>query len=183
MVVCNRTLISANTFSIYFIEIHTCNCDIRDLVVLFDDKLTFIPHIDGVIDKVIKFYGMGYRFAADLRSPCLIIKIQNTYITPIIVYCSMVWSRKRISANKRLERLLHMASRMALRAPYHHDDINYVNFNDRLATLHLLTYKESRKIASIIKSSKFSEGEIDTELSNYVSQCRHISILHNQKYF
>lgn len=51
-----------------------------DLGVLFDNHLSFKQHIEEIIAKTIKLFGMTQRFSYDIRSPQLLMKILNTYL-------------------------------------------------------------------------------------------------------
>lgn len=101
------------------------------------------------------------------------IKIINVYITPLIEYGVIVWSQNRITSEKRVERILHGGTRIALNAPYRHDHGNYIDFQQRLRITHMLTYSQRRTITSIIYILKIMQGILETELSVYVNECCH----------
>lgn len=50
---------------------------VKDLGILFDEELTFIPHIDELIIKMNKRYGIGYRFAREVGHLELLVKIMK----------------------------------------------------------------------------------------------------------
>lgn len=62
--------------------------EITDLGVIFDHGLTFKSHINSMISRIYCMYGMGYRFAKDLRSPSTIMNI-------VAEYYSIIWSQNR----------------------------------------------------------------------------------------
>lgn len=147
----------------------------RDLGVLFDSKLTFTPQFDTLIAKANCLYGVGYRFARDILYPAIILKIISVYITPIIEYCSIVWSQKRLLSKRRLERV---------RASLRNKAGTGNSISSRPRKLHRLspaiknvgyTYIRRRKRSAIIYIIKILQGYLDTELSVIVNHCRHIS--------
>lgn len=135
---------------------------IRDLGVIFDECLTFTPHIEAIISRANCSFGLGYRFTRETRAPYTIIKIINCYITPIIEYCSRIWSQKRITIENKLEKVLHSGTRIALKSPRRNNEIGYISFQERMRLLNLITYKERRIISSIIFTLKAVSGKIDS---------------------
>lgn len=154
--------------------------EVKDLGVLFDRKLTFVPHVDAIILKSNKIYAMDRRFGTDIGCNRLILKIVSTYITPLIEYCSVVWDQERVLSNKRLEKFVHNATRFALHTPFRTDDIDYVSFEKRMELCGLLTYEERRKIASAIFTVKLHNNTIDTNLGDFVRDSRHESVFHSR---
>lgn len=149
-------------------------CDeINDLGVIFDCKLTFTPHIDSLVARFNKLYGIGQRFAKDVKYPMIMAKIINTYITPVVEYCSLVWSQNRTMSERRFERPLHYGTRAALRVPFHHEDENYIRFEERMNILQLLTYKDRRIIASKLYIIKILRGQLETTLATTLQDLRH----------
>lgn len=57
---------------------------VRDLGVIFDQKLTFKSHIDQLIIKMRSLYGAAFRFCKDISNFTALPKIVMTYIVPVI---------------------------------------------------------------------------------------------------
>lgn len=74
-----------------------------DLGVLFENELTFKPHIDQLTSKMRSLYGAAYRFAKEIGHMRILKKIT----TPVLEYSSIVWDQHRIGCNVQLERVLH----------------------------------------------------------------------------
>lgn len=73
-------------------------------------------------------FGLGCRFVKEIRAPEVIIKIINTYITPMQENASIVWSQNRIMYEQKLERVLLIGSKIALKAQYRHHNPLYIYY-------------------------------------------------------
>src|SRR5277367_6038800 len=67
------------------------NDSVLDLGVYFDRQLTFTLHVDFVIKKLLSLYFL-VRAYFGIWSTTLTTLIINTYVRPIIEYCSCVWN-------------------------------------------------------------------------------------------
>lgn len=149
---------------------------IRDLGVIFDEKLTFINHIDNISTRITSMYGAAYRFAKELGNIGILMRIINIYVLPVIEYGSVIWNQNRIGHNKKLERILHMASRATLSAPFDVRHPNYINFNTRMHRLRQLTFEKRRIISSLINIIKIIRGILISPLAATINQCRHVPV-------
>lgn len=70
-----------------------------------------------------------------------------------------------------MEKILHQASRIALRSPYRNNNPNYLDFQTRISRLNALTFAGRRTITSVIYLIKISRGHIDTQFTEIVNQC------------
>lgn len=63
----------------------------RDLDVLFDAKLSFKPHINGVVTKVHMRAGQILRcfLSRDIET---LLRAFITYVRPLLEYCTLIWS-------------------------------------------------------------------------------------------
>lgn len=147
--------------------------------------MSFITNRDFILKADKKTHGLSFTATSavsqgsncglllyDIRYPLVMLKIVNIYITPIVEYCSIIWAQKRITIEKRIEKVWHIASRMALGTPYRQDDVNYINFETRMRTLGQLTFLKRRIISSIIYLGKILKGESKTKLAQQVIRCR-----------
>lgn len=78
---------------------------IRDLGVLFDEKLTFVPHIDNVINKASKMLGFILRACKSFKKNTTKIMLFNSLVRSILEYCSVVWRPHYATHSLRLERV------------------------------------------------------------------------------
>lgn len=146
---------------------------IRDLGVIFDEKFTFANHIENLQTRTASMYGAAYRFAREIGNIGILMRIIKIYVFPVMEYGSIIWDQNRIGQNSKLERILHMASRATLRAPFDVRHPNYINFNIRMNRLEELTFEKRRIIASIINIVKIIRGILISPLAITSSQCRY----------
>lgn len=103
------------------------------------------------------------------------MKIINTYLLPILEYCSIVWYPKRIRLIKKLERPIWFATRTPLHSPYRSDDPLYLTYSQRLDLdeLKLLTMEERRTINVLTTTCKILNDLLHTDLSHTLQ--RHVN--------
>ena len=75
---------------------------VKDLGVLVDSSLSFSPHIDSVISKANQRKYLIFK-SFESRDIALFTFAYQTYILPILDYCSSIWSPYKFSAIERLE--------------------------------------------------------------------------------
>lgn len=80
-------------------------------------------------------YGVGTRFAYEIRHSPIIMKIIDVYALPILEHCSIIWNRNAVLQTKLIERIQHKACRLALRTPYRNDHPNYQDYPTRIRNL------------------------------------------------
>lgn len=78
---------------------------IRDLGVIFDNKLTFVPHIDNVVSRASRMLGFVLRNIKSFRSCRPKIMLYNSLVRSILEYCSVVWRPHYATHSLRLERI------------------------------------------------------------------------------
>lgn len=64
---------------------------VRDLGVLFDSKLTFVPHLDNIINRGMKNLGFLNRNCAQLSPYCYKV-LYCELVRSVLEYASVVWS-------------------------------------------------------------------------------------------
>lgn len=78
--------------SIYFLKgtiIKEVN-EVRDLGVLFDNKLTFKSHIDYISKGASQMIGAARRFVTGLNNTSMMTRIYSIYIQPAMEYCAVI---------------------------------------------------------------------------------------------
>lgn len=100
---------------------------IRDLGITFDRKLTFDAQIAEIHGKSLRAYGAAYRFAMEINYTRCILKILKIYILPMIEYCAIIWSPAVRSTDRRLDKVIHLATRLAIGSPYRNDQEGYLS--------------------------------------------------------
>ena len=93
--------------SVYSIGSHVIQevDEIKDLGVLFDKKLTFIPHLESVIKRASRMLGFVIRNASGFRRSKTKMILYNCHIRSILEYCSTVWRPHYATHKLRLERI------------------------------------------------------------------------------
>lgn len=99
----NRNIIKSN----YHIGNHIIDSveTTRDLGVVYDSKLTFIPHIDNVIKRASKMLGFVIRNAKIFRKVKTKILLYNSLVRSILEYCTVVWRPHYAVHSLRIERI------------------------------------------------------------------------------
>ena len=91
----------------YYIEGHPLKRldSIRDLGVVFDSELTFLPHMELVTAKSSKALGFVLRNAREFRNRFTKITLYNSFVRSILEYGSTVWRPHYATHTLRLERI------------------------------------------------------------------------------
>lgn len=66
----------------------------------------------------------------------------------------------------KLERVLHICTKMAVKAFYRQNEVKCITFLERMTALKLLTYKQKRLITAITFVLRIMSGTIDSSLIN-----------------
>lgn len=77
----------------------------RDLGVLFDRQLTFVPHIENVVKKASRMLGFVIRNVSCFRRNKTKILLYNCLVRSSLEYCSTVWRPHYATHTLRLERV------------------------------------------------------------------------------
>lgn len=78
--------------------------ELKDLGIIFDSKMTFSRHIEEVLIKSTRISALSFKFAKELRTPSLHIKIIFTYLVPILEYVSIICFPQKKPKIKAMER-------------------------------------------------------------------------------
>lgn len=78
---------------------------IRDLGVVLDSKLTFVPHIDKILGKSFKQLGFVLRVGRPFKSPITYKILYNSYVRSHLEFASAVWQPFYKIHINRIERL------------------------------------------------------------------------------
>lgn len=79
-------------------------------------------------------------------------------------------SQNRVAYSKKLERVMHFATRWAMNSPYRSDGPNYLSYPERIEALGLLTIQERRNISIMITPFKIWKQELKTEAYLHTTQ-------------
>lgn len=146
---------------------------IKDLGVTFDKDLTFKPHIKNITTKMSQITAVSYRFVREVHDVSLLRKIAITYLYPLAEYCNVIWSQRRITIERAIEKSIHTITRSVLKTAYHTNHPMHVNYGERLKKLGMISLTNRRRMASVLFACKLYKGEIDTPLSQFVRSQRY----------
>ena len=95
----------------------------RDLGVIFDNKMTFKQHIYLTVNKGYLTLGFVRRQCRQFRNPQVLLTLYNSLVKPLLTYSSVVWSPFQSNFKIKLERVQHrffriIAPRLNLPDPY-----------------------------------------------------------------
>lgn len=66
--------------------------EVRDLGVIYDSELSFSSHLGYVCRKASKVLGLITRNTKDFSKPETLCQLYKSYVIPILIYASPVWS-------------------------------------------------------------------------------------------
>ncbi|KAI8438347.1 hypothetical protein MSG28_010913 [Choristoneura fumiferana] len=144
--------------STYNIDGHILNevDSIRDLGVILDGKLTFIPHIENIIKRASRVLGFVIRNTKSFKSSKSKILVYNSLVRSILEYCSVVWRPHYATHSLRLERI----QKRFLRHMAYHGRIKYLakrrtSYRRKLKYFNMDSLETRRVILNVIKSPPF----------------------------
>lgn len=85
-------------------EIRRVN-EIRDLGVLMDSKLSFVPHIDNILDKSFRQLGFILRVSKPFRDPLIYKILFNSFVRSRLEFACSVWKPFSKCHKERIERV------------------------------------------------------------------------------
>ena len=153
----------------------------KDLGIIFDSTLTFVPHIEYIVSKSLKMLGFVKRVTADFRDINYILYLYNTLILTNMTYCAQIWSPFTNTMNNKLESVQHILLRyiaFKMHRPLGRFEHNYSEIAEicnlqTIKSLHfyhdcLLTYKiKNHYINSPTIETFFCHRHITYSLRNF----------------
>lgn len=121
--------------------------------------LTFKLHVAYLVNTSKMMSAMAYRFSRETNNFQYYIQIVNTYIMPILEYGSIIWYQNNKTREMELEKVYKYATRFAIR-----QNDRYINYNQRLKKLKLLSLRIRRILNSICIIDKIIKGDLKTNL-------------------
>lgn len=79
--------------------------EIKDLGVLFDKKITFVPHVENIVKKASKMLGFVLRNSKGFKHVTTKIMLYNSLVRSVLEYCSVVWRPHYATHKLLLERV------------------------------------------------------------------------------
>lgn len=132
---------------------------IKDLGILFDEKLTFRDHYDYIINKCNKLLGFIARITKDFKNPSSFLLLYFSMIRSILEYNSIIWSPFYDIHINRIERVQNnclrmLTCRLGLKRPLQ-------SYLERLSKFKIHTLRSRRVYTGIITLFKILHSHID----------------------
>lgn len=142
----------------YYIQDKRIECVkvFKDLGVIFDEKLSFKPHLQHLISTSKSMTDLAYRLSKEVRSRFFYMKMVKTYIFPIIEYCSQIWSFRQIVLENKLEGILQVATRN-VHGNFRYGDQRYMNFQTNTVMFQMKTFELTYRGLIRILDSSFTD--------------------------
>ncbi len=135
--------------------------DIKDLGVLFNSSLSFRNHINLICKKANGTSAL-LRRSFETRDPSLLMVLFNTYIRPMVEYCTCVWSPNVKTDVTKLERIQrHFTKRILPNCAY----------SERLSVLGIKTLEHRRLYFDLMFLFKVIHGKAGLSLSSLGISC------------
>jgi hypothetical protein len=89
--------------------------EIKDLGVIMDGRISFLPHIEAIISKSSRMLGFIKRISRDFRDPCTDKTLNTSLVRPNLEHAACFWSPHQSVYSERLERVQHNFIHYAVR--------------------------------------------------------------------
>lgn len=133
---------------------------IRDLGVLFDNKLTFKEHLEDVTNRASRMLGFVLRNVKGFRNPKTKILLYYSLVRSILEYCSVIWRPHYSTHILRLERiqkrfLWHLTYSSGLSTKI------LSSYQKRLSHFKICSLENRRRIIDVVFVSKVLTNKTD----------------------
>lgn len=184
----NKRIVDASLMDniIYHVNLSTIERteEILDLGILFDNKLTFKPHVATTIAKVNLINGFIRRCRKDFRNRRIRLSLYRTLALPILEYGTTIWCPTTVTEIGMLELLQRQFTRFLLGVPPDLRSTRYITYEQRLKTLDLLKLEERRIIAKICFIVKILNSQSSAPtLNEYLYRNPSARILRSPRHF
>lgn len=160
--------------------------NIRDLGVVFDQKMLFSEQIDAVINKAYSSMGFVLRSCKPFNDPLTIKTIYMANVRSILEYASPVWSPQYIIYKNRLERI----QRIFINHMNYRFKISAGSYKEGCRKHNLMTLEERRSMMDMCFLYDLLRGNLDSpELLSALNfstprrRSRHTSLLNVPMHF
>jgi hypothetical protein len=123
---------------------------INDLGVVLDTKLTFSPHIDGMISKASRQLGYIKRIGREFRDIHSLKTLYSSFVRSILEYASIIWNPYYRTHSDRIERLQRRFMRFALRHLRWNNDSPLPPYCQRCQLIDIERLNVRRRVACVM---------------------------------
>jgi hypothetical protein len=130
---------------------------INDLGVIFDSKLLFIEDIEKIKSKSMQLLGLLYRFT-DIKSVNALRAYFINFVSPVLDYCSPIWSLACISNLNKLNCVLSFFfCNIVRKRVYRYREMSTMNI---LAALNIMPLHCRRHMTDLVYLHKIMNGKV-----------------------
>ena len=130
-----------------------------DLGILFDAKLTFIPHITSTVNKARGTLGYIKRWSKEFKDPYITKTLYTSLVRPILEYGSIIWDPIYEIHSKAIESVQKQFLLFCLRG-LRFNIYNLPSYEARLALIKLPTLKSRRTMLNVSFMFNVLKGDI-----------------------
>ena len=139
-----------------------CN-QFRDLGVIIDTKLSFVPHIEYITNSALKLLGFIIRNSSDFRNIFSIRLLFNSLVRTKLEYCSSIWSPAQQMYVTLLENVLRKYCKFLFFKMFGQYPVLHCNQNVLLNLVNERSLVSRRNVASLAFIQKIVNGSIKSE--------------------
>lgn len=134
---------------------------VRDLGVLFDKKLSFSNHIEGMINRANKMLGFVSKSMYRFSSPTTFKLLYGSYVRPILEYASPIWNPYYNTYTESIESVQRKFTRMYC----YKFNIPRGTYNTRLKSMNLSSLFNRRLQNDELLLYKILHGSVITNIA------------------
>ena len=135
---------------------------VRDVGIIVDDSLKFDKHISFIVHKAMSCCKLILK-SFQSKDKTLLVKAFNTYVRPILEYCSPVWSPHYYYL---IEKLEHVQRYFTKRIP----GLWRMSYNEPLNNLGIHSLKCRRNMKDLTMCFQIISKNVSTSISNCFEQ-------------
>ncbi|KAJ8736962.1 hypothetical protein PYW07_000233 [Mythimna separata] len=140
--------------------VNLCEVDVvRDLGVILDSKLTFVPHVENIISRSQRMLGFVIRNGKVFKSPLTKLVLYNSLVRSILEYCSVIWRPHYATHSLRIERIQKRFIRYLGYSKGR--QFKYLSYHDRLGWYKMSSLEARRKVLDLRFAYKLLNNTID----------------------
>lgn len=133
----------------------------RDLGVICDSKLSFLPHYNHIVSKANSALGFIKRWSREFSDPFVTKSLYMAITRPILEYGSHIWCPYQAIHIGRIESVQKRFVRFALRGLGWTDPLRLPPYLDRLRLIDMRSLEERRRVADVVFLQQTLAGNID----------------------
>ena len=157
---------------------------IKDLGVILDYRLSFNDHIDYMVKKANRSWGIIRRYSSDISDPYVIKTLYVSFVRSILEYCSIIWSLYYAVHINRIKAVQKRFLRFTLRGLPWLDPTTLPPYSSRLQLIGLHPLVRRRLICRVVFIFRLFLGLIDCPfLLNSLNPQIPFSRLRNTRFF